>query len=284
MKLFWNTHNYNKSFWGKYHLLNSKKWIFDILKETKFLEINDLNLANNTDSLIIVDSEVASKKNFYDAILNKYKKIYLIHLGDEGGSINKNIYSNFTHVLRTFYLNSFSNIKNVTCIPLGYKTGKINNSIKIKDRKYKWNFLGSIHGASRYDLIFQNKKIEPNFINITKKFDGENSLNEKKYYEIMGNTVFALVSHGYYHPETYRMYEALESGCIPIIENPYKIFDKFLPKNPMINITLWKESTTIMEKLNNDENELKNISNMINNWWKSYKSNLRNEIKEKLNV
>ena len=243
MKLFWNTHNQNKSFWGKYHLLNSKKWIFDILSEVKFKEIEDLNLAEYT------------------------------------GKINKKIYLNFKHVFRTFYLNSFSKSKNVTCIPLGYKTGSITNSIKITNRKYKWNFLGSIHGSSRYDLIFQNKKIEPNFVNITKKFGGGNSLNAKEYYEIMGNTIFALVSHGYYHPETYRMYEALESGCIPIIENPYKIFDKFLPENPMINITLWKESNKIIEELINDENKLINTSTKINYWWDYFKSNLRKKIK-----
>ena len=100
----------------------------------------------------------------------------------------------------------------------------------------------------------------------------------------MSNTIFALVSHGYFHPETYRMYEALESGCIPIIENPHKIFNKFLPKNPMIEIQLWNESTRIIEELINDKNKLKNISATINNWWSNYKSNLRKEIKEKLYV
>ena len=284
MKLFWNTHNQNKSFWGEYHLLNSKEWIFDILGEIKFKEIEDLNLAQNTDSLIVVDSEISGKKDFYEILLNKYKRIYLIHLGDEGGRINKKIYSNFQHVFRTFYLNSFSKLGNVTCVPLGYKSGVSKNSIEIINRKYKWNFLGSIHGASRYDLIFQNKKIAPNYINITKKFGGENSIKAKEYYEIMRNTIFALVSHGYFHPETYRMYEALESGCIPIIENPYKIFNKFLPENPMIEIQLWNESTKIIEELISDKNKLKNISATINNWWSNYKSNLRKEIKEKLYV
>ena len=129
MKLFWNTHNQNKSFWGEYHLLNSKEWIFDILGEIKFEEIEDLNLSQNTDSLIVVDSEISGKKDFYEILLNKYKRIYLIHLGDEGGRINKKIYSNFQHVFRTFYLNSFSKLGNVTCVPLGYKSGVSKNSI-----------------------------------------------------------------------------------------------------------------------------------------------------------
>ena len=30
MKLIWNSHNYNKSFWGEYHRINSKKWILEL--------------------------------------------------------------------------------------------------------------------------------------------------------------------------------------------------------------------------------------------------------------
>ena len=52
----------------------------------------------------------------------------------------------------------------------------------------------------------------------------------------------------------------------------------------MIEIQLWNESTKIIEELISDKNKLKNISATINNWWSNYKSNLRKEIKEKLNV
>ena len=43
MKLIWNSHNYNKSFWGEYHRINSKKWIFDILSKINFTEVDNLN-------------------------------------------------------------------------------------------------------------------------------------------------------------------------------------------------------------------------------------------------
>ena len=85
MKLFWNSQNDNKSFWGEYHYKNSKKWIFDILSEIKFTEVKGLNEVNYIEPLIIVDSEVQKKGNFYNDFFKKYKNIYLIHLGDEGG-------------------------------------------------------------------------------------------------------------------------------------------------------------------------------------------------------
>ena len=112
------------------------------------------------------------------------------------------------------------------------------------------NPVCSTHTVLPSIVKIKNKNIKPNYINVTKKFGGKNSLDPREYYEIMGNTVFSLVSHGYYHPETYRLYESLESGCIPIIENPHNFFDIFLPKNPLIKINLWKESTVIIEDLN----------------------------------
>tara|TARA_Y100000590_G_scaffold430780_1_gene544776 strand:+ start:208 stop:1062 length:855 start_codon:yes stop_codon:yes gene_type:complete len=284
MKLFWNCHLYSDSFWGKYHNKNSKMWINDILGSVKFEEINDIEKVKLDEKLIIVDSEIYKKKTFYEKLFNRNKKIYLIHLGDEGGKINKNFYSNFLHVFRTFYLNSFANNSRITCIPIGYKTGTIKNSINLNERKYIWNFLGTIHGVSRYDLILKNKNIKPHYINITKKFGGQNSLGSDEYYDIMGNTVFSLVSHGYYHPETYRLYESLESGCIPIIENPHNFYDIFLPKNPLIKINLWKESSVIIEDLNLNNKKKLDLSYSIQDWWINYKTNLRNNIKKILDV
>ena len=55
-------------------------------------------------------------------------------------------------------------------------------------------------------------------------------------------------------PESYRLYETLEAGCVPIIENPHNFYDNFLPKNPLIKINLWKESSEIIKKLFNDKN------------------------------
>ena len=284
MKLFWNSQNNNKSFWGEYHYKNSKKWIFDILSDIKFTEVKGLYEVNYIEPLIFVDSEVQKKEKFYKDFLKKYKNTYLIHLGDEGGKIDKSFYLSFKQVFRTFYLNSFSKIKNVTSIPIGYKSGPITSDIEINNRKYNWNFLGTVHGASRYDLIFQNKNIEPNYINITKKFGGQNSLSAAEYYKIMANTKFVLVSHGYFHPETYRLYEALESGCIPIIENPHNFFDIFLPNNPIIKIKLWKEANKIIKELNNDKTKILNMSKSIKKWWNEHKLSIRKKIKEKINV
>ena len=93
-----------------------------------------------------------------------------------------------------------------------------------------------------------------------------------------------MVPHGYLHPESYRLYEGLECGCIPIIENPHNFYDNFLPDNPLIKINLWNESIDIINDLNKNKKKLKKKFEEINIWWKHYKLNLQNRIKNEIHV
>ena len=285
MKLLWNTNNQALTFWGNYHKKNSKMWIYELLENISFEEINNLTNVANDEKIIIVDSEVPNKKNFYLDAFKKFKNLYLMHLGDEGGRECSDIfYSNFKYVFRTFHLNKFSKNKKILSIPIGYKNGLEKKNIKILDKEYLWSFMGTVHGASRFDLIHQNEDIKPNFINITKKFGGENTLSSQDYYNILNNCIFSLVPHGYFHPETYRLYESLECGSIPIIENPHNFFNNFLPNNPFYSISIWSEAKDIIKKICEVEKKLDEISVKSNLWWTEYKKELKNKIKEILNV
>ena len=102
--------------------------------------------------------------------------------------------------------------------------------------------------------------------------------------DIFSSTLFIPCPNGFFHPETYRLYEALESGCIPIIENPHKFFDKFYPNNPLLKIELWKESPALINSYLKDKNKISNLSDKIFNWWDEYKKNLQNNFNEIINV
>ena len=285
MKLLWNTNKNINSFWGNYHFINSTSWIYTIIEQTKYEIIDHVNKIDEKDQLIIIDSQLSIKKELYEKLSKKCSSIYLIHLGDEGGTEDTNLVYNYCkHVWRTFGLPKYFNNEKITCIPIGYKSGPNFQNKEIIKRKFLWSFMGTIHGASRYDLIHQNQNLKPNFINKTSSFASGESLDSEKYYEILYDSIFIMVPHGYIHPESYRLYETLEAGCVPIIENPHNFYDNFLPKNPLIKINLWKESSEIIKKLFNDKNKLKEKSNEINLWWKNYKKNLQNQFKSKINV
>ena len=286
MKLLWNT---NKNlpvgsnlgeertiFWGNYHFVNSYPWILNLLSKLEIEIINDTQNLDENESLIIVDHMISTKESFYFDLSNKVKKIFLIHLGDEGGAEKKDlVYPLCEHIWRTFSLPMFKNFKNVTSIPIGYKCDPKQDKINILKRNYKWSFLGTTHGSSRYDLLNKHKNITPNFINLTENFSGKKSMDTDDYYKILNNSIFAPIPHGYFHPETYRLYEALEAGCIPIIENPFQFFDNFLPNNPLLSVNSWEDSSTIIKKYLENKKDIEILGNKINDWWTQHKENLK---------
>ena len=285
MKLLWNTNKNINSFWGNYHFLNSSSWIYSIIRKIDYENIDNVEQIDPNDVLIIVDSQLTIKKDFYLQLSKKCASIYLIHLGDEGATEDTNmIYNNCKHVWRTFGLPRHFQSKNVTCIPIGYKSGLFYKKKDVTERKYLWSFMGTVHGSSRFDLINKHKKLEPNFIKKTKSFGSNESLAPEEYYKILNESTFVLVPHGYLHPESYRLYEGLECGCIPIIENPHNFYNHFLLEHPLITINLWKESLETINDLYKNKEKLKDKSKEINNWWNEYKLNLQTKIKNKIYV
>jgi len=100
--------------------------------------------------------------------------------------------------------------------------------------------------------------------------------------EILSSTEFIPCPNGFFHPETYRVYEALECESIPIVENAFKYYDRLFPDNPFIKIDRWIEAKLIIQKWNEEQIIKKRKECKI--WWTDYKSKLQQEILNKINL
>ena len=283
-KLIWNTTNVTDSSgykWGTYHKYNSDAWIYFLLEKIDFKKISDLGEINQNDSLIVVDSSIERKKSFYMKLNLICSKIFLFHLGDEFSAKDVNsVYELCSHSWRTFCTNAYFNAKHVSCIPLGYKSGiQVKKKINAQ-RTDKWSFIGTPHKSSRQDLLFQLSKIKPHFIHSTKEFNDKSTINAYEMGEILLNTKFAPCPNGFFHPETYRVYEALECGCIPIVESSYHYYDRLFPDNPFLKINKWIEAKDIIFKWEEDKIEKKKEE--CKTWWLNFKTNLQNSILQKV--
>ena len=294
IKLFWNTHNQNKpnpnksnkenardKQWGLYHKDYSDKWIYEILNKIEFEVIQSEKDLESEDILIIVDSSVENKEELYTKLELICSKMFLIHLGDESGAYDSSlIYNKFNYVWRAFCSNKYFNNKKVSCLPLGYKSGTLFKK-EIVERKYKWAFLGTPHKSSRHDLLFQLSDIEPSFFHKTKKFN-EKIIDVSEMSEILTSTKFIPCPNGFFHPETYRLYEALECGCIPIVENAYKYYDRLFPNNPFIKVDRWIEAKPVIRGWGDDQ--IKQKLEECRTWWSQYKNQLQEFIINKINL
>ena len=298
IKLFWNTHNQNKPTsndpagktardyardykWGLYHKNNSDKWIYEALNKIQFKVIQGEKDIEKDDILIIVDSSIEKKGNFYTKLSLVCSKIFLIHLGDENDLYDlTSIYDNFDFVWRTFCLNKYFYNKKVSCLPIGYKSGV--SFVKNKGRrKYKWAFIGTPHKSSRHDLLFQLSDMKIAFIHRTTKFD-EKIITVDEMNKVLSLTEFVPCPNGFVHPETYRIYEALECGCIPIVENAYKYYDRLFPDNPFLKIDKWMEARSIIQRWESEQISQKREECKI--WWTQYKDSLKKFISDKINL
>ena len=294
IKLFWNTHNQNKfnpnktnkensrdRKWGLYHKNYSDKWIYEILNKIEFETIQSEKDLEGEDILIIVDSSIENKEELYTKLELICSKMFLIHLGDETFAYDLSmVYNKFNYVWRTFCSNKYFNNKKVSCLPLGYKSGTLFKK-EIVERKYKWAFLGTPHKSSRHDLLFQLSDIKPSFSHKTKKFD-EGIVDVGKMSEILTSTIFIPCPNGFFHPETYRLYEALECECIPIVENAYKYYDRLFYNNPFIKADKWIEAKSVIEEWGNDQ--IKQKREECRTWWSQYKNQLQKFIAKKINL
>ena len=293
IKLFWNTHNQKKfsktdinnkkyavdEIWGTYHKNNSDKWIYEILKKTEFSTIEKETKLEKNDSLIIIDSSIEEKKEFYEKLKLICSKIYLFHLGDESGIHNFSpIYDKCDYVWRTFCINKYFENTKVKCIPLGYKSGVFDRNVK--KRKYKWAFVGTPHKSSRHDLLFQFSDISPSFCHKTKKFNKE-IISVEQMTEVLSSTYFIPCPNGFVHPETYRLYEALECGSIPIVENAYRYYDRLFPNNPFIKVDIWADAKPIINGWG--EKQILKKQEECKIWWKNKKTEIQNLIQNKIN-
>ena len=293
IKLFWNTHSQivqNSNLpnsqdardykWGLYHKDNSNKWIYEIIGKVQFETIENEKNLEIGDILIVVDSSIEKKNELYTRLKLICSKIFLIHLGDESGIHDlTSIYKNCNYVWRTFCSTRYFSNKHVSCLPVGYKSGITKK--EPGNRKYKWAFIGTQHKSSRHDLLFQLSDIKSSFSHKTKKFD-EGIIDVGKMSEILTSTIFIPCPNGFFHPETYRLYEALECECIPIVENAYKYYDRLFYNNPFIKVDKWIEAKSVIEEWGNDQ--IKQKREECRTWWNQYKKQLQEFIAKKINL
>lgn len=187
---------------------------------------------------------------------------------------NLNIYKYCNIVWRNLFNPLLNNQKNLTFFPLGYKEGFANKMISKchEERKYLWFFAGDIKKSSRAEMFENMKKVSNGFYHLTTYFDSKDSLSSKEYREIMSMSTFIPCPAGFVHLDSFRIYEALEAGCIPIIENGRGIdfFSSWMGKGPVPMIERWADAPALINQIVST-GSTERIRMECQNWWNEKK-------------
>ena len=200
------------------------------------------------------------------------KKNIIIGTSDEYMEDVYPVYKEKAHAIFKQYLLPHQEIDNIYSFPLGYNKKHILSENKsLQERSVNAFFSGHMSSANRFNHMrplieaFENDRPDKLEIFITNGFNlGFDSL---KYSQKLYNSKIAICPPGNVSIETFRLYEAMRSGCV--------VVSPTLPKTDIyknvniVEVDDWNNNAakTVIDLLE-DENKLVKIKEGIDRDWK----------------
>ena len=147
-------------------------------------------------------------------------------------------------------------------------------------RNFRWSFFGT-NWRGRKDALAPLKPFEPNRAKFLDTWNDPAMISYDEYIGTLLDTVFVPCPGGN-NAETYRFYEALECGCVPIVvrEQGDELFVKKITSNmPILAVPSWGEAAMLMRQLYGDKELLEKYRLNILNGWRAWKGRLVGDVK-----
>ena len=213
--------------------------------------------------------------------------IVMFHASDESCTADVSIYkhSAIKTVFRNYWRPDCLSEK-VIHLPLGY----LNNTRGVDygcSRKYTWSFAGAMDRSGRKEQLAALKAAVPNHkIHCTPTWNSSENLKTPEYVQMIQESRIVPCLAGFYNVESYRFYEALENGAIPIIpmdeKNSYtNIFNGSL-NPPLLSITDMSKLGKVIGILEKNDKVLTVLAKDSCDWWYGYKIYLKKLIRSRI--
>jgi hypothetical protein len=280
LNLVWTEVELEETDWLRYLLGPSVRHEI-VARNFEFVEPNSIYvISSNKDPLLKLP------RGFINA-LKRVRGKGLIHLSDETLRGGYEVYREFNFVLRNYDASWFRNPR-IHVMPLGWnRYMSEHSSVKpVALRHYQWSFGGNINCSSRAQMMRALDKIGPKYLDIyclsKKPVTAKGKLSRPEYRAILEDTVFAPCPAGNVVLETFRFYEALELGCIPIVETrilmPY--YERLLGPSPVPKVRRWSEAASFIKCMAGDREGLVQLQNEISSWWTRRKQEEQEKIRK----
>lgn len=167
------------------------------------------------------------------------------------------------------------------------KTRELLKQDGFKEKTQDWFFAGQINHDRReqcaHELrLFQEDQTFPNGTFIPTDGFGAEAINHEDYVNHLAMTKIALCPSGIETPDTFRLYEALEAGCMPVVDafstrNQSHGFWQYLfgEDPPFPILPYWSDLPALMPELLRD---YPHNANKASAWWQLKKRNLYNKL------
>lgn len=155
-------------------------------------------------------------------------------------------------------------------LPIGYPqtTKEYVKSNGMSAKSLDWFFAGQDTHQSRHDCIQQLSRIPNGVLVATEGFS--QGLEYKEYMQYMCRAKVVPCPAGYTSPDSFRLYEALEAGCIPIPENT-AFWKMLFGEVPFPVVDDWEELPMLIQHYK----DRPDVANRCQAWWQLKKRELK---------
>ena len=146
----------------------------------------------------------------------------------------------------------------------------------IQDRTYVWSFVGT-NWMGRANQLEPLQALEPKCVEFYSEWASNEQLSQPDYLALLQDTMFVPCPRGN-NVETYRFYEALENGCIPVfIELPHSLERAGIP---FIGCSRWEEVKALIEMFITNPKQMAEYQKSIWTAWTQYKEIMKSKVAE----
>ncbi|HWA96678.1 MAG TPA: hypothetical protein VG844_18925 [Terracidiphilus sp.] len=259
--------------------LAEREWIPDIFRAVAGEVVHDEKHEVVLDNCLLIDFFLHRRSDDYYAKF-RGKNAWLFHIADEAYDGGYDKYKYFHGVFRNHWSGIF-NSRRVVQLPLGYTAGLPlqQNLPEASSRKYLWSFLGQARKSSRPEMAKAFQHLDNGFSLITDQKDVK-SLGKDGYYQVLRDSAFVPCPMGNVHLESFRVYESIECGAIPIIEKRWSLdyYRSLLGDHPLPTFTSWDRAAEFASAMHHDPAALNSLQTKCVQWWSEKKQSLRDRV------
>ena len=272
------------------------EWLNSIFpKPIEWVELESFDHLANTTNPILLFQNIPGETSlgyiyngFATGLERIGKQMTILHISDEFGKDPVDFYNSpaVKRVIRNYYRPNLP-MNKVDIIPLGYtnERGPAKTTIpSFENRQYLWSFAGSMDRPGRSQAI-RTLERTGNFKLADRPTWGDTpKLNANEYNQLNQQTKFVPCFNGFASLESYRLYEAIEQGAIPIyVPDGQDTYAEVLGKHPILSFPTWDKAAEILPIFAQNPQVMEDHRRILANWWNEKKREIKNRLAQVFN-
>jgi len=277
------------------------QWIRSLFpKPIEWKPMHNLNNLTNSRNPVLIYQTMPNSNidmpalfhGFINMLATTGKQITLLHLSDEFGHDNISFYSSpaVKQVIRNYWRPDLKQYgAKVLVIPLGYTNDRHNAHYQeapvFAKRTYLWSFTGSLDRPGREQALAVLRKTGKFCEKSKAAWSSPPLLDAQGYNTLMRDTQFVPCFRGSAALESYRFYEALEHGAIPIYvanesHNTSDEYYELFGKHPFLGFPSWEKAAETLPILAMQPEVMEGHRQTVMTWWNEMKKSMRAKVAE----